>query len=34
MIVGERLRAVREQKELSQGDVEKRSGLLRSTFRA
>ena len=28
MIVGERLRAVREQKELSQGDVEKRSGLL------
>src|SRR5213592_2963526 len=29
MIVGERLRAVREQKELSQGDVEKRSGLLR-----
>lgn len=29
MIVGERLRTVREQKELSQGDVEKRSGLLR-----
>lgn len=29
MIVGERLRSVREQKELSQGDVEKRSGLLR-----
>lgn len=29
MILGERLRTVREQKELSQGDVEKRSGLLR-----
>src|SRR5213075_39773 len=29
MIVGERLRSVREQKDLSQGDVEKRSGLLR-----
>lgn len=29
MIIGERLRTVREQKELSQGDVEKRSGLLR-----
>lgn len=29
MIVGERLRTVREQKELSQGDIEKRSGLLR-----
>lgn len=29
MILGERLRNVREQKELSQGDVEKRSGLLR-----
>jgi transcriptional regulator with XRE-family HTH domain len=29
MILGERLRSVREQKELSQGDVEKRSGLLR-----
>jgi len=29
MILGERLRGVREQKELSQGDVEKRSGLLR-----
>jgi transcriptional regulator with XRE-family HTH domain len=29
MIIGERLRSVREQKELSQGDVEKRSGLLR-----
>src|SRR5215469_9603710 len=29
MILGERLRSVREQKDLSQGDVEKRSGLLR-----
>src|SRR6516162_2772521 len=29
MILGERLRTVREQKELSQGDVEKRSALLR-----
>ena len=29
MIVGERLRMVREEKELSQGDIEKRSGLLR-----
>lgn len=29
MILGERLRTVREQKDLSQGDVEKRSGLLR-----
>lgn len=29
MILGERLRSVREQKELSQGDIEKRSGLLR-----
>jgi transcriptional regulator with XRE-family HTH domain len=30
MIIGERLRAVREQKQLSQGDIEKRTGLLRS----
>ncbi len=29
MIIGERLRALREQKNLSQGDIEKRSGLLR-----
>lgn len=29
MIVGERLRVVREKKNLSQGDVEKRTGLLR-----
>jgi transcriptional regulator with XRE-family HTH domain len=29
MIVAERLRAVPEQKQLSQGDVEKRTGLLR-----
>lgn len=29
MIVGERLRAVREAKQLSQGDVEKKTGLLR-----
>jgi transcriptional regulator with XRE-family HTH domain len=29
MIIGERLRIVREQKKLSQGDIEKRTGLLR-----
>ena len=29
MIVGDRLRAVREEKKLSQGDIEKRTGLLR-----
>ncbi len=29
MVVGERLRMVREEKQLSQGDIEKRSGLLR-----
>ena len=29
MIVGKRLRELREQKNLSQGDIEKRSGLLR-----
>ena len=29
MIIGDRLRALREQKDLSQGDVEKRTGLLR-----
>jgi transcriptional regulator with XRE-family HTH domain len=29
MIIGDRLRSVREQKKLSQGDVEKRTGLLR-----
>ena len=29
MIIGDRLRAMREQKNLSQGDIEKRSGLLR-----
>lgn len=29
MIIGDRLRAVREQKNLSQGDIEERSGLLR-----
>ena len=29
MIIGDRLRAVREEKNLSQGDVEKRTGLLR-----
>ena len=29
MIIGERLRALREEKKLSQGDVEKRTGLLR-----
>jgi transcriptional regulator with XRE-family HTH domain len=29
MIIGERLRAMREQKQLSQGDLEKRTGLFR-----
>lgn len=29
MIIGERLKELREQKNLSQGDIEKRSGLLR-----
>lgn len=29
MIVGERIRQLREEKEMSQGDVEKRTGLLR-----
>ena len=29
MIIGERLRTIREQKQLSQGDIEKRTGLLR-----
>ena len=29
MIIGDRLRAVREEKKLSQGDMEKRTGLLR-----
>lgn len=29
MIIGDRLRAVREEKNLSQGDIEKRTGLLR-----
>jgi transcriptional regulator with XRE-family HTH domain len=29
MMIGERLRIVREQKKLSQGDIEKRTGLLR-----
>lgn len=29
MIVGERLKAIRETKKLSQGDIEKRTGLLR-----
>jgi hypothetical protein len=29
MVIGERLRALREQKNLSQGDIEKRTGLLR-----
>ena len=29
MVIGERLRALREEKKLSQGDVEKRTGLLR-----
>ncbi len=29
MIIGDRLRALREQKKLSQGDIEKRTGLVR-----
>lgn len=29
MVIGERLRALREQKALSQGEIEKRTGLLR-----
>ena len=29
MIIGDRLRAMREEKKLSQGDIEKRTGLLR-----
>jgi transcriptional regulator with XRE-family HTH domain len=29
MVIGERLRSLREQKNLSQGDIEKRTGLLR-----
>jgi transcriptional regulator with XRE-family HTH domain len=29
MIIGDRLRALREEKKLSQGDIEKRAGLLR-----
>jgi len=30
MLIGDRLRALREAKNLSQGDIEKRSGLKRS----
>jgi transcriptional regulator with XRE-family HTH domain len=30
VIIGDRLRALREEKKLSQGDIEKRTGLLRS----
>ena len=29
MLIGDRLRAIREEKKLSQGDIEKRTGLLR-----
>jgi transcriptional regulator with XRE-family HTH domain len=29
MIIGERLRALREEKKLSQGDIEKKTGLVR-----
>jgi transcriptional regulator with XRE-family HTH domain len=29
MLIGDRLRAIREEKKLSQGDIERRSGLLR-----
>jgi transcriptional regulator with XRE-family HTH domain len=34
MIIGDRLRALREEKKLSQGDIEKRTGLLRCSFLA
>ena len=30
IIIGERLRTIRESKNLSQGDIEKRTGLIRS----
>ncbi len=30
MLIGDRIRAIREEKELSQGDIEQRSGLLRA----
>ena len=30
MLIGDRIRAIREAKKLSQGDIEKRSGLLRA----
>ena len=29
MLIGDRLKAIRESKKLSQGDIEKRTGLLR-----
>ena len=29
MVIGDRLRSIREEKKLSQGDIEKRTGLLR-----
>jgi transcriptional regulator with XRE-family HTH domain len=29
MVIGERLKAIREERDLSQGDIEKRTGLLR-----
>jgi cytoskeletal protein RodZ len=29
MVIGERLRELREEKDLSQGDIEQRTGLLR-----
>ena len=30
LMIGERLRTIRESKNLSQGDIEKRTGLIRS----
>ena len=33
MVIGNRLKELRESKELSQGDIEKRTGLLRATSR-
>lgn len=34
MLIGKRLREMREARKLSQGDIENRTGLIRCTFRA
>lgn len=34
LVIGERLRAIRESKNLSQGDIEQRTGMLPATLRA